>query len=188
MQTPTHIAKKAARSSSGKVKPEVNRPDYQPFNVGKYSRVKKEDASSLAFDSESDTKRGRAAKGKAQAKMAVKVESESEEEEEEEPVEEVENSGDDFAMDSDEEEKQLQKAIKASKASGRVGSSSKANGRATAANRGRAVGGRANGKNARALRAAVARAAQSKSILLAPSFPFFHSSPLALAPPVGFVS
>ncbi|ORX37999.1 hypothetical protein BD324DRAFT_413408 [Kockovaella imperatae] len=126
------------------------RPAHQPFNIGKFSRVQKASAASLALDVPPKRRASARGKGKAAIKKGPESFSDTESEAEGEQV------GDDFAMDSEEETAQLKRALKASKSSGKAESSSKAAPRGTAkATRGPAL-------NGPALRRAAAKAAESE--------------------------
>ncbi|WWD20072.1 hypothetical protein CI109_104546 [Kwoniella shandongensis] len=121
-----------------KAKGKAQKPAHQPFNVGKHSNVKKASAASLAFDK---PKRAAATKpkGKGKGKKVLTPPASDEEEKTESEFEAPDDE--DYAMDSDQETKQLNKAIE---------ESTKA---ATRAKRG----------NQKALRAAVARAAEKRN-------------------------
>ena len=152
------------------------RPAHQPFNIGKWSSVAKASTSSLALDPEeaaevglkpSDVRAFNAqTKGKGKGKSVkiekdIKAKVEDDDDIEEESVDaEDDNEDEDFAMDSDEEEKQVQRAIKASKTNaGKAGSGSR--GVRKTASKGKT---RVTGLNSRALRQAVARAAESRPL------------------------
>jgi DNA repair protein RAD16 len=101
----------------------------QPFNIGKYSRVAKASASELAL-SDDDTPtlpkpaaarsrpRASAASSAAKAKAQPKGHGKPKKAEASDESEVPPAAGDDFAMDSDEEERQLKAAIRASAARG----------------------------------------------------------------------
>ena len=153
-------------------------PSHHPFNIGKFSNVTKRSAADLALDSDDSLlsddisvkpKRGKAKaapkpkpapKGRGRAKkVKEEIKSEDEESEFEDPAD------GDFALDSDQEAKQLKAALKesmgeTSNASSRASSSKPARGGATKTGR---------KTNATALRAAAARAAESE-------FVYYHAT------------
>lgn len=170
----------AVPKTKGKDKAKVSeknggRPDYQPFNVGKFSTVRKEKAEDLALDSDDSalsdsteevkpkkTTRATKAKSKGRGK-AKKADSD------ESAFELGDEVEDDSAMDSEAEEKQLKSAIKESlgergRAAGSSRSSStSARGKTRGKGRAQPVGGR---NNSAALRVAAAKAAESGSHML----------------------
>jgi len=142
---------------------------HQPFNIGKFSSVTKRTADDLALDSDDSVlsdassvkpKRG---KGKAapKAKPAARGRAKTKKIREESDLSDYEDPEDgDFAMNSDEEEKQLKAALKQSMGGG----STSNNSRASSSKPVRGTGTKTGRKNnAAALRAAVARAAESES-------------------------
>jgi hypothetical protein len=97
-----------------------NPNDYQPFTIGINKAIRQEDISTLDLNGVDYKRKGRGkgkatAKGKGKAKAMTPPDSEDEEE----PWEDV--ADEDFAMDSEGEERQLKRAIKASKAVARKG-------------------------------------------------------------------
>ena len=133
----------------------VKSTDGQPFNIGKYSAVIKADPDSLALSDENikPTPRSGKAKGKGKKKMdELSAASDLA----------LSDAGDekDFAMDSEEEAAQMKKAVRASRSSV---ASNKGKGRAKVEKAPpQALGGRQRKGNGRALKAAVARAAESE--------------------------
>lgn len=139
---------KPMRAPSRKSQVKAEAVEAQPFNIGKFSAVKKESTDKLALSAPTKASRDRkprASAAKARARV-VKVESDE----------------DDYAMDSDEEEKQFQKALLASGIDGDVSVGSSRSSSAKP-NLKRSASGRA-------LRTAVGRASASKHT-------FFVSAP-----------
>ncbi|WWD04077.1 hypothetical protein V865_002142 [Kwoniella europaea PYCC6329] len=140
-----------SRSRKGKAK--VHPAEQAPFNIGKFSSVSKAQTSDLEFDAPKTT-RGRlprASKGKAKKELTPPLTDEETEFEE--------DAG--YAMDSDEEEKQLKQAIKAStqrsKTTSKTRSNASTSGTSTPTGSTRKTKG-----NQAALRAAVAKAAEKR--------------------------
>lgn len=142
----------------------------QPFNIGTHSTVKKQTASDLALSAdeledlksipEPKAKKARAPRlSKAKAKAAVKALDSSEDELA--LKSESEEGDDDFAMDSDDEEKQVQQAIKASRKTARAATSS-AGTSSAASSTGKARGKKAI-KGGNLLRTAAKKAASRMS-------------------------
>jgi len=149
------------------------KPSHQPFNIGKFSSVTKRTVDDLALDSDdsllSDTPSAKPTRGKAKAApktkpalkgrgRAKKVKEEIKEESEVSDFEDPEDG--DFAMNSEDEEKQLKAALKESMGEGSTVVSSRASS-SKPTKLAKAKPTRKN--NAAALRAAVARAAESES-------------------------
>jgi hypothetical protein len=155
-------------------------PAHQPFNVGKWSSVVKvkPDALALSSGDESETSIAKApakGKGKARAKPAPKKAVKSVGKGKRKAASSSDESasasdfqldsdddravGDDYAGDSEEEEAQLAKALKASKKGGRapVGKKPRISGKAA----GQTAGGKGKGR-ADAIRSAAAEAAESE--------------------------
>lgn len=145
----------------------------QPFNIGTHSTVKKQTASDLALSADEleDLKtipktktKARAARAprlsKAKAKAAVKALDSSDDELTLKSESEEEDG--DFAMDSDDEEKQVQQAIKASRKVARAATSS-AGTSSAASSTGKARGKKAV-KGGNLLRSAARKAASRMCI------------------------
>jgi DNA repair protein RAD16 len=126
----------AGKKRSAFAKHEASKEN-QPFNIGTHSSVKKQTAADLALSADEledletlpKSKSTTKAKGaraprasKTKAKAAVKVLDSSEDELG--LKSETEDEDEDFAMDSDDEERQLKQAIKASQKVARAGTSS----------------------------------------------------------------
>ncbi|KAK8849448.1 hypothetical protein IAR55_004781 [Kwoniella newhampshirensis] len=131
------------KTTRGKPKDTSN----QPFNIGKFSNVKKANASDLALDrpkrASTTTAKGKA-KGRGKMKKEELTPPASDDEEDDES-EFVASDDGDYAMDSDEETKQMEKAIEQSTKATTV------------------KGGRGKRVNQKALRSAVARAAEKRN-------------------------
>ncbi|WVW86615.1 hypothetical protein I302_108668 [Kwoniella bestiolae CBS 10118] len=141
-----------SRSRKGKSK--VDPTEQAPFNIGKFSSVSKAQVSDLALSPlETKSARGRlprASKGKAKKEMTPPLTDEETEYDAE--------AG--YAMDSEEEENQLKRAIKASTQKSKTSTRSRSNpssGTATPTK-----GARKSTGNQTALRAAVAKAAEKR--------------------------
>ncbi|WVF68688.1 hypothetical protein IAT40_003460 [Kwoniella sp. CBS 6097] len=136
----------------GKGKEEV--AEQAPFNIGRFSSVSKTSASDLALD-QPPRRSGRASVGRSKAQIKKELTPPDSDESEYE-----EQKGDeDYAMDSDDEERQLKQAIQASTARNKNGTPSSS--RASSGTNTPASGRKTRG-NQVALRAAVAKAAEKR--------------------------
>lgn len=170
-----HDEPKMQGKGKSKVKVENGgRPEHQPFNVGKFSSVRKEKVDELALDSDDsifDEEKKSGKKGSRTAKPKGKPRGKGKKaaDESEESDHVKEEIDDDFAMDSDAEDKQLQKAIKESMAQDiKPGTSSRSSslsvrGKGRGRGKSQAVGGR---NNSATLRKAAAKAAESEWIFV----------------------
>ncbi|WWC73435.1 uncharacterized protein I206_107403 [Kwoniella pini CBS 10737] len=144
VKPPTNTKSRAVKGKS-----KVDPTEQAPFNIGKFSSVSKAQTSDLALDAPSASKRARlprAGKGKA-----VKKEFTPPLTDEESEYEENQDDGH-YAMDSDDEEKQLQAAIKASTKATRSSSAASTP----------LKGGKKTKGNQAALKSAVAKAAEKR--------------------------
>ena len=162
----------AGKKRSAFAKHEASKEN-QPFNIGTHSSVKKQTASDLALSADeleelktipktkTKAKAARAPRlSKAKAKAAVKALDSSDDELTLKSESEEEDG--DFAMDSDDEEKQVQQAIKASRKVARAATSS-AGTSSAASSTGKARGKKAV-KGGNLLRTAAKKAASRMSI------------------------
>ncbi|WWC93088.1 uncharacterized protein L201_008053 [Kwoniella dendrophila CBS 6074] len=131
-----------SRSRKGKAK--VDPSEQAPFNIGKHSSVSKQSTSDLALDATKRSRLPRASKGRTKVESTPPT-----------TDEETEDDGT-YAMDSEEEEKQLKQAIKASTKRAKTESNA-SSASSTPNGKGRSTRG-----NQAALRAAVAKAAEKR--------------------------
>ncbi|OCF43491.1 hypothetical protein I317_02641 [Kwoniella heveanensis CBS 569] len=124
-----------------------------PFNIGKFSSVSKASAADLALD-QPPRRSARASLGKTKAQVKNELTPPATDESEYE-----EKGDEDYAMDSDDEERQLKQAIQASTKGARNGSASSS--RASSA-KNTPTGSKKTRGNQAALRAAVAKAAEKR--------------------------
>lgn len=153
----------------------------QPFNIGSYSSVRKESAADLALDADDladireapkPARGGRkparaASKAKPKGKAAAKGKKAVDSSDDELTLKDEEGEDESFALDSEEEEKQVQKAINASKKPARRprASTSSAGTSSAGSSTSRAKGGKPVEKGS-LLRTAAAKAAERESHLL----------------------
>ena len=156
MSDPLNLVEPSAPKKANR-QAKVKSTEGQPFNIGKYSHIVKADPDSLTLSDE-DVKpalRNVKSKGKGKKKMDGSLAASDFALSEEEK---------DFTMDSDEEASQMKKAVRASKSSvtiSKAPTKGKGRGKVEKAPP-QALGGRQRKGNGRALKAAVARAAEGE--------------------------